>query len=284
MLFLAVKPIEMKIRLRVFLLPILCMCVLISTAQEEARKTISVQIGPSFLYRQDLTFSPFVHQDISFPHLQLQYTKEKKWHQVYRLGYSGFNPGLVTPFEYIVDNDTTTAFPHSYTFVNAGYQLGRPLGKRKQKNILGGMLNMDVQALNNNYGRFSTFGYFSSIDLGAWYKRILVSSEKHVLSAGIELALVSWQARSPYLVNDDEYIENTFSHNGFTTFFAYLGDGNLTSIHKLRKINVDAEYEYHLGSKWITGINYSLHTIFSATPRQLASFQHSLFLKAGIKF
>ena len=253
-------------------------------AQEEKYSQLSLAIGPASIMRQDLIFSPFVHKDLAPLAVGLRYERDKKIHQFVRLDYAGFSAGLETPYDYQFDDETETAYPHSFTFIGLDYGQGYWLGDTdKKQSLLGGSINVDIQAMNYNYGRFSFFGYYANIGLGVWYKHIFQLAERHRLTAQIELPLFSWYARSPYLINDDDFIENIYSHNGFTTFFAYLGDGQLVTWNKLQTVNTGLEYQYALSDKWTIGALWQFAFIHASEPLALTSVQNNLGVVVGLR-
>ena len=253
-----------------------------SHAQRDTLPQLTLSLGPAHLSRQDLIFSPFIHTDFSPLNVGLKYEKNKKVHQFVRLDYAGFSAGVATPYDYLVDDTIGTAYPHSFTFIGLDYGMGQWIGEQKNS-LIGGSFNVDVQAMNYQYGRFSFFGYYANFGLGAWYKHIFQLAEKHRLTAQFEVPLVSWMARSPYLINDDEFIENIYSHNGFTTFFAYFGDGELVTWNKLQTVNLGLEYKYALSDKWSIGASWQFGFIHASEPLDLNSVQNNLGVMVGLK-
>lgn len=253
-------------------------------AQRDTTPQLTLSIGPAHLSRQDLIFSPFIHKDFSPLAFGLKYEKNKKVHQFARLDYSGFTTGINTPYDYLLDGETETAYPHSFTFVGLDYGLGHWIGDNsKNQSLLGGSVNIDIQAFTYQYGRASFFGYYATIGLGVWYKRIFQLAERHSLSGQVEVPLLSWYARSPYLVNDDEFIENIYSHNGFTTFFAYLGDGSLVTWNKLQTVNLGVDYQYALSEKWTIGASWRFAFIHASEPLPLTSVQNNFSVILGLR-
>jgi hypothetical protein len=248
-------------------------------AQHTATHSITLDIGPSHLQRQDLVFSPFIHSATSGLNGGLQLEKSKRWLTRYRIQYAGFSAGLQTPYDYIYEGDVKTAQAHSFTFVSLAYSAGAFLGKKEiNQPVLGGSLQLDVQALNYQYGRYSFFGYYSTTAASVWYQHKLHVGKKSVLSGQVQLPLASWLARSPYLVNDDEFIENTYSHSGITTLLELIADGDVATWDELQRVDVDLHYHLNPQAKWQFGIRYGMTFIRSALPRPLTSIQQDLHL------
>lgn len=270
---------------RIILSIVIMICSLgYSYAQRDTTSQLSLSIGPAHLSRQDLIFSPFIHKDLSPLSVGLKYEWDKKHHQFLRFDYAGFSAGVETPYDILVDGETETAYPHSFTFIGFDYGAGKWLGDNvKSPSILGGSINMDVQAMTYQYGRSSFFGYYATFGIGVWYKKYFDLGDRHHLSAQVELPLVSWYARSPYLVNDDEFIENIYSHNGFKTFFAYLGDGELVTWNKLQTVNLGVDYQYELSDKWSIGASWKFAFIHASDPLPLTSVQNNFSVIIGLR-
>ncbi len=254
--------------------------------QETKRENaLTLSFGPGYIMRQDLIFSPAIHRDFSLMNLGLDYTRDAKFFQKVSIRYANFNPMVVKPYEFTVHGEPNTAYPHSFNIIDLDYQFGKNIKETKNATITaGGLFSTDIQAMNYVYGRISSFGYLAALGLGAFgtYERPI--NEKNKLSATLKLPLFAWLARSPYLVNDDEFIENISSHSGFKTFMAYLGDGQMATWNKMQTFDLELKYEYDLSERWEFGAAYLLEFIHMSQPRNLLSFHNSLNLSANFKF
>ena len=262
-------------------------CLVLGTilhAQENRSRKLSFTAGPSHIARQDLIFSPFIHKDLSVFNIGLKYEKNIKRHQFVRLNYSGFTPGIETPYDFVLDGESETAYLHSFTFVSLDYGQGMYLGNsEKKQSILGVAMKLDVQALDYQYGRASFFGYYSTVGLGLWYKHIFQLNEKQQLTGQIEAPLLSWYARSPYLINDDKFIENVYSHQGVKTFFSLMEDGQIATWDQLQTLNASLAYQYNVSSKWTIGVTYQFAFVHANAPVKLTSFQNGLGVTVAVK-
>jgi hypothetical protein len=135
----------------------------------------------------------------------------------------------------------------------------------KSKLVVSGILNVDIQALNYFYGRISSFGYYSSFGLGISALKEYKINKRNAVSGRFALPMIYWAARSPYLVNDDTYIENTISHSGVRTFFAFLGDGKPLTLKRLQALDLGVTYSYKITEKWSLGASYLFEFIHAAT-------------------
>lgn len=253
--------------------------------QVEKSNVLTLSFGPSSISRQDLIFSPLTHHDFSLINLGLDYTREAKFYQKVSLRYGNFNPRVTAPYDFTFHGDPETAYPHSFNLIDLDYQFGKQL-KETQNGTLtaGGLFSTDIQALSYVYGRISSFGYYAAIGLGVFGKYERPINEKSRLSTTLKLPLFVWLARSPYLVNDDEFIENISSHSGFKTFMAYLGDGQLATWNKVQTLDFELKYEYDQSERWGFGAAYLFEFIHMSQPRNLLSFRNSLNFSANYKF
>lgn len=259
---------------------------IIGYAQDSSRyNAAGVDLGGGYLMRQDLLFSPVIHADASIPVYGLFYLRDARLYQQVQVKFAGYTAMVDEPYPYILHGETDTAFPHSFTFVDVDYTLGkRVMQNQHAQLIVGGAFLTDVQAMYYVYGRISSFGYYAQLRLGGFVQYRRHFGNKHMCAASLQLPLVSWVARSPYLVNDDAFIENIISHSGVRTFGALLADGNLTSWHNLQTFDIDMQYRYSVSEHLNIGAQYSFACIHMQEPMQLLSFSNTLSASASFKF
>lgn len=256
-----------------------------SQAQDATKKNIlSLNLGTGYIARQDLIFSPFIHTDFTMLNLGLEYTREATWFQKVRLNYANFDPMVSSPYEFTEYGELQMAYPHNFNLVDLDYLLGKKIDKTEKSTLtVGGIFSTNIQAMNYVYGRFSNFGYFSTLSLGAFAQDKFTINEKSYLTTTLQLPFVSWLSRSPYLVNDDTFIENISSHSGLKTFMAYLGDGQLVTWNKLQTFDLEIKYTYSLNKKLELGAGYTFEFIHVNLPRNILSFRNALQLSGNLK-
>jgi hypothetical protein len=254
--------------------------------QEKERKNeISLYFGPSHLIRQDLIFSPMVHRAMTFPSIGIEYSRKGKFYQDIGIQYAGFDPMVSEPFTFIFEGEELTAYPHNFTFIDLEYLFGKEKKLDKKSSFTyGGLFGSKVQVLNYVYGRISSFGYFSSFALGGFGQYSYQLGDNSALTAGLQLPVFSWVARSPYLVNDDEFIENISSHSGVKTFLAFIGDGKFATWNRIQYFDFDLAYEFKLSTRWIFGAKYWFEFIHFSKPRPLTSFRNSFQVQTTYSF
>lgn len=253
--------------------------------KQEKKNMLSLNLGPSYMARQDLIFSPMIHKAFTGLNVGIAYTRQAKLFQKASLRYGNFNPMVSGPYDFTIHGDMHTAYPHSFSVIDLDYLVGKKVKESgKSTFVFGGLFVMDVQAMNYVYGRTSSFGYYSMLGLGMFGRHQYALNKKSTITTTLQLPLIVWLARSPYLVNDDEFIENTSSHSGFKTFTSFIGDGEFVTWNKLQTFDLDIKYTYNLNGKWKLGAGYVFEFIHSSQPRNLLSYRQSINFSANFSF
>ncbi len=251
----------------------------------ETGNTLSLGFGLGQNTRQDLIFSPFVHNDFSLLNGAIDYSRNGKYYQQVKIGVAIFEPMLQEPYNYMEYDEVKTATPHYFLYFDLDYLFGNKV-KETGKTVftIGGMFDTNTQSLNYVYGRIGSFGYFSAISLGVFGKLDFLISEKKRLTIKLQIPAVSWVSRSPYLVNDDEFIENISSHSGVKTFFAFIKDGKPATWNTVQQFDFELKYLYQFLPKWGIGIAGQYEFIHAQNPRNLVSQRSSVNISATFKF
>lgn len=267
-------------------LSIIALTAILNQVQGQGLKNnLTLSLGAGHIARQDLVFTPFIHRDFTPLNIGLEYTRSANFYQKLNLRFASFNPMLTSPYEYAINGETKVASQHFFTFIDLDYAFGKEIKKtEKSTTTVGALVATDVQVLNYVYGRIGSFGYYSNIGLGGFISKEYTLSEKSRISGRFALPLFNWLSRSPYLVNDDEFIENISSHSNVKTFFAFIGDGKFATLNKLQTFDLEATYTYQLHRRWGIGVSYLFEFIHSKEPRSLLSYRNSLFVSANFKF
>lgn len=255
-------------------------------AQEHIRKNkLEINVGFGHIARQDLIFSPFVHKNLTFINLGVEYSREGKFYQKIKLNYAGFNPMIDKSYQFTEYGETEDALPHNFNLIDLDYLIGKKIHE-KEKHILtaGVLFSTNIQAMNYVYGRFGNFGYFANLGLGLFIRENIKINDKSNINATLQLPVISWLARSPYLVNDDVFIENISSHSGIKSFIGFLGDGEMVSLDQLQTVDLELKYNYQINKKLGLGAGYNFEFIHSDNPRNLLSFRNALNISANINF
>lgn len=269
----------------IFCLLLLLPVFLLKSQNIEPKNSLSLRWGLGNLKRQDLIFSPFIHSDNSLLNVGLSYQRNAKFLQNVSLNFGSYAPSLIEPYQYQFYDETATTPPHSFTLVDIDYSLGQKIKETKNYRIFaGGAFDADIQAVNYAYGRLSFFGYNATLALGAFGGVEYQLNNKSKLGAALKLPLVSWLSRSPYLVNDDQFIENISSHSAIKTFASFIADGKLSSWSQIQQVDFNLDYHYRHSSRWGYGAHYHFGFLHIAQPRNLISFANTLHVSVAYNF
>jgi hypothetical protein len=250
-----------------------------ASAQDSLKKNeFRLSTGIGVITRQDRIFSPLLHNDLTLISPAIEFTREARLYQDASLRFAMFDPIASNSFEYMKNGERESTSSHSFIFARLRYSLGKTWTGEKSSLTAAMMVQADIQALTYVYGRISSFGYFASIGPGIMGKYQYRAGEKGRVSARLALPLLSLYARSPYLVNDDEYIENISSHSGIKTFMAFIDDGEWVTWDKLQKFDISLGYDYDISEKWGLGGGWMLDFIHTQLPRKLVSSQNTFFI------
>lgn len=248
---------------------------------QSASQRLSLNLGLSNLARQDQLFSPFVHSGHSFTTLGLTWERTKHMTQFVELQVSSIATTHSGPYDYFwhPDPEQFSTVPHNFTFLELNYGLGKSWQQGNATWRAGGVWANNIQALSYNPGPFSSFGYFASFSVGPLVGLSLPVGGKGSLDFSAQAPLLAWVARSPYLVNDDEFIENTRVHNSFGTLANFIGDGSVQFPNKLQQLTFSVRYQYAVGKQWDIGFAYRLQFIRHTEPLTLLSYQHQFCIQ-----
>jgi hypothetical protein len=95
---------------------------------QENKNTFSLQYGVGYIARQDLVFSPFVHQSTTPLQIGIGYARRAKWRQEIKLRFASFNAALTASYTYRLDGANEQRYPHNFTLIDFDYTLGKPIG------------------------------------------------------------------------------------------------------------------------------------------------------------
>ena len=261
--------------------------VLFSQDSTENKNSITIEYGLHHLAMQDLIFSPFILKDVTPLNIGIIYKHENRFLNMAEIYFNSFDPVYLETFKYysVPDSDTLETIRNDFTHVKINFVHGKEwVSTEKYSWYLGAASENTVHAQYYYAGYFGTFGYFASFGLSAWSQFEYRLNDKHQFTVAAHFPLAAWVARSPYLANDDEFIQNISSHSGIKTFFAYLEDGSLQTLEKLQQINLKLNYEYVLNNRWDIGASYQFNFIHYSKPLNLLYYQNGLNINAAFHF
>ncbi len=120
--------------------------------------------------RQDLTVSPFVHQEWSPLNVRLVYERSNKLEQQASLKFGHYSPRIGEAYSYnSFYNGEQTTLPHDFTMIDINYALGFSVMENgKWKFALGGKSKNKFYASTYNFGPSGPSPLFIAFGLDIW--------------------------------------------------------------------------------------------------------------------
>jgi len=246
-------------------------------AQEPIKNSLALRYGTSYLMRQDQIFSPFIKKNLSPISISVEYKNEKKYIHTLEFNVAMHKTQLIESYEFIWnDGEKGMTWPSSLFLLDLNYYFGFKKELSEKLKLSYGLASANkIQAGENVWGFASIFGYYANFGLNLWTELDYKLNDKNSISANVSIPTLSWTARSPYNVNDGEFIQNTVTNKAIPTFFAYLGDGHIRTWNTSQIVDFGISYKYHFSDKISAGLNYDLEFIKFSAPRMLTSIRNT---------
>jgi hypothetical protein len=227
-------------------------------AQTPAVTSWSVALGSNVFARQDQTFSPFVHSGSGGLAARVSFQHFRKWEHQAELAFAATSFSKFPTFRFYtpeIKDEAQTGAPHQATMLDVGYSVGHVLWSRPKHRWSAGIFtDLDVDALYYVHARISHFGYFIAIHGGLWTRWRYTPHPKHQLALTGHLPVLAWVAHSPYLINDDVFIEQASNHKTLTILGNFIAGGAVKNMSQYQRATLDWRYHYAWRKKWKVGI------------------------------
>jgi hypothetical protein len=242
---------------------------------------LRLQWGLHAFSRQDQLLSPLIYSDVSAANLGITYerTGEKAKNTAVLL-FDRYTPTAHAEYTYTHDGRQEQIFPTFTTVVSLRYGHARRPGNGSW--FTGLMSDNQVKAGEQGYGAAATFHYLGAFSLSPWLSYDRPLTDRLHLSLQTWVPLVAWVTRSPYALNDDQYMRDNANHKGVPTFFNYVAGGRLQTLNHWRKINFTADATYSLSPRIGVVVSYQAEALRLTQPRTLTSYQQ--YFNTGFQF
>jgi len=234
-----------------------------------------------------LNFSPMIHRSSSPANLLVMYQRSRKWDQEVWAKFGQYNASVGNSFTYrspLTDEENLN-YPHSFTTLDGAYWIGKHFIHNTSLQVAAGpMLKNRLNATTYNYGLSNSFGYYFSNGLSIRLKSSYTIAERHHLQAHLSAPVISFNARSPYLGIDDNYMRQNYSHNGFDALVEYFKGAQIQSWSKAQEVDFDFSYYYRLSKKWEIGGMYLFSLNRNQSPALYCSVENSIYFSTRVKF
>ncbi|HEY0740309.1 MAG TPA: hypothetical protein VGD40_02570 [Chryseosolibacter sp.] len=250
---------------------------------QSVEEGIGLKLGAHSVSFQDMQLSPNIQKDFSIKTFAVNY-KRRKSHRVSEVefGSTWYSLNSDNSYTYVRDGISRETFISSSTLVNLRYSTAWNL--RKSAFHAGLMIDNQIRANEQAYGWTTAFNYFAAFSMGPVLYYTKAVSERCDLSLKSWIPVFAWVTRSPYALNDDDYMRNNMNHKGVETFANYVADGSLKILNRFQKFNAEARFDYSLSRRFDVLISYELEMLRYTPGRNFISYQNFVNLGAEYKF
>jgi hypothetical protein len=246
-----------------------------------AQNALELTYGLRHYQRQDLTFSPLIFKGIAPMNLGLAYQKSGEKSQTnVNLNLAGFASRSVAAFDYTKWNEPEplTTLPSNFWLIDLGASHLRKIGGKMERTAWYAGLSLDAQlgALFYEFGEYGAFGYTTVASLSPTVAGRWNLGSKNSLQFSAKLPLLNWVARSPYAINDDDFIERQSSHRSLKTLLRLCSDGNLASLGQLQAGSFSTKFQRKINEKWAASLGYDFALLRSQDPHPLTAIENGV--------
>lgn len=254
-------------------------------AQDNQNNNLGFSTGYSFISKQDLVYSHFRHSGISTFNYRIKYRYENDLIHLLESSISANKIERFEPFIMEMGHHSHKTHPHEFVNFKLYYGIGTVINDNNvYKEWIGGSINSDIQAAFYNFVLSEMFGYLIDNSLNVFYNRKYKVHDNHNFIFSLEIPMISWLSRPPYLAEDDKFIENISSHNKSRILFAFIKDGEIAFPNKIQKVNFNFEYHYNLLNNFSFGIDYYFSFTRTTKPKTYLNIINNINFLTTYKF
>lgn len=254
----------------------------LSTKMSSAEEPHSLEVAwtTSYRARQDDLLSPLVHEGVApFGGLFAYRWRGPRAGVLAGLEIDSVPAKSGPTFEYPTDDGTAETFPSSWATVRIPVGWGKGVVQTEALDVvLGGLFDARIEILSWSYGVTYTTGYSGTFTLGPWIDARWRPAERWTLEGSLTLPLVGWLARSPYALNDDEYIKANRTHNPLVAFGAYFADGGPTWVGEDQAVRARAGAAFALAGRTSLLAAYRFEMLHFSDPLPAVAYGNALDL------
>jgi hypothetical protein len=192
-------------------------------------------------------------------------------------------PGRSGPtWEYPIEGGTASTWPSSWVTVRIPVGWGVDVVRSDAwAVVVGGLFDARIEVLSWSYAVTWTTGYSGAFTLGPWLDVRWAPHPRWTIEASLTAPLAGWVARSPYALNDDEYIAANQSHNPIVAFGAYFADGHAAWIgtYQAVRTRMGAAYAFH--DRLSITLAWRFEVLHDPSPLPVTAYAH--FADVGIR-
>jgi len=185
-------------------------------------------------------------------------------------------------FEFPTDSGPATTYPSSWITVRIPVGWGVDVLPSDDLDlVVGGLFDARIEILSWSYGVTWTTGYSGAFTLGPWLDLRWDPHPRWTIEASLTAPLAGWVARSPYALNDDEYILANQSHNPLVAFGAYFADGHPKWIGSYQALRTRVGAAYAFDDRLSLAFAWRFEVLHDPSPAPVTAYAH--FADVGLR-
>ena len=174
--------------------------------------------------------------------------------------------------------------PHNFNILDLDYSIGfRASSNSQSELVVGPKVRNLLNQGNFEYGPSGIGYYYFTFGLDFWARYQYRVGDDHLLNAELSLPVLAWVARSPYLGQDSNYINNSSPLSSLAIVGNYIKDGALQSWGKFQRVDLKLGYTYEVNSRLNLQADYNLNFNKTDVPSGYTSIENYLLIGAILK-
>lgn len=177
--------------------------------------------------------------------------------------------------------ETVETGPTGSTLVDLRVGHGRRVLDRTWSLEVGGSFTTHLEQHYYPYAFTSVSNYLGTLSLSPWVEASVDPGKRHHLAFEGWVPLLTWVARSPYAVHDDEYLWHNRDTNPLAIAARYIGAGQLSSPLNYQSAHLRTTWSIDLSKHLGLLVAGRLDAVHLTEPSPLAELQ--LGVNAGLR-
>lgn len=261
-----------------------CTLITLSSSAQAAEHDVDLVGGVAPIVRTDLLLSPLRYTGV-MPAVGLMWTgtgERASTRVALDLALGGMRSG--PDWTWIRDDgsgETVETGPTGSTLVDLRVAHGRRVLDRAWTLEVGGSFTTHLEQHYYPYGFTGVANYLGTLSLSPWVEAGFEPGKRHHVSVEAWLPVLTWVARSPYAVHDDEYLWHTRDTNPLAVASRFIGAGEMSTPLSYQSVHLRTTWSIDLSEHLGLLVAGRLDAVHLTDPSPLAELQ--LGVNAGLR-
>lgn len=184
-------------------------------------------------------------------------------------------------YTYLQDGERREASPSPITVLDIRYAYGRRVGSGKWDIRVGATQYTHLEQFDWVFGFNGHGTYAGALELAPWVDARVSPGQRHHVELEAWVPLLTWVARSPYAIHDDQYLWHNRDTNPAAILVRYIGAGKLRTPMDYQAVHARGSWAIDLNQHFAVLVAAQLDLFSIPDPRPLAELQ--LTATAGVR-